>query len=100
MASTELVARWWSLTRETMPALAKERGWPVYLDHCFQRILLDSAVEANWRTVIGSPAYKEASDAQLSKAIELGEAVVAGEADLAQLNHRSLKWRGKIIRHA
>jgi hypothetical protein len=51
-----LVRRWFQLTRELLPAAAAGRGWPVRLDHCFQRILLDHAVGAAWRTRIAAPA--------------------------------------------
>ena len=79
-----------------MPGLAKERGWPVRLDHCFQRILLDNAVGSKWSDMIPPPAYKHASVHVLREAIALGEACVAGRADLAALNRCSLKWRGKL----
>lgn len=88
--------RWLEPTRETMPSLAAARGWPVRHDHCFQRILLDNAVGAPWRTKIAPPAYKNASEAELNQAIALGEAAIAGDADLDELNRRSLRWRGKI----
>ena len=96
MASAELVERWFTLTRVTMPDLAKERGWPVHLDHCFQRILLDNAVGAKWRDVIAAPAYRNASDAQLARALAIGADVLAGLADLHELNRASLGWRGKL----
>ena len=95
MTREDLEARWFELTREVLPGLAKERSWPVHLDHCFQRILLDNAVGAAWRTVIDAPAYRNATDEQLESAVRLGEAAVAGEADLDLLNRRSLEWRGK-----
>ncbi|WP_228243631.1 GCN5-related N-acetyltransferase [Porphyrobacter sp. GA68] len=91
----EIVARWFFLTREKMPQLAAERGWPVRFDHCFQRILLDNAVGGVWRDVIPAPAYRNATDAQLLAALALGERVVRGEADLAEMNRRSLAWRKK-----
>ncbi|MGB7409301.1 MAG: GCN5-related N-acetyltransferase [Pontixanthobacter sp.] len=96
MASADLVKEWNRLTKVDMPALATEREWPVHLDHCFQRILLDSAVGAKWRDVIASPAYKNASDTQLSRAIAYGREVIAGRADLHDLNRNSLEWRGKL----
>ena len=96
MASPEIVARWFSLTRETMPGLAVPRGWPVCDDHCFQRILLDNALGRPWRAVLAPPAYRNASEAQLLAAIALGEAVVAGEEDLHRLNRRSLELRGRL----
>ena len=91
-----LTNRWFALTRETMPALAEERGWPVRFDHCFQRILLDNAVGGAWRDHIAAPAYRNASDEVLAKAIALGEAAIEGRENLPALNARSLYWRGKV----
>ena len=91
-----LVDRWFVLTREIMPGQAASRHWPVHLDHCFQRILLDNAVGGKWRDRIAAPAYRNAPDAVLDRAIALGEAAVRGEVDLAGLNRRSLEWRGKL----
>ena len=93
-----MVERWFELTRQIMPHLADERSWPVRRDHCFQRILFDHATQRPWRDSIAAPAWRNAPDAVLTAAIALGEAVVAGEADLAALNHRSLQWRGKLRR--
>ncbi len=91
-----LEARWFALTRETLPAVARERGWPVHLDHCFQRILLDNTVGGPWRNAIPAPAYRNATDQQLNAAIALGEAALQGDADLSALNRQSLAWRGKL----
>ena len=96
MTREELEDRWFELTRDVMPSLAGERGWPVHFDHCFQRILLDNAVGKPWREAIEPPAYRTASDAVLARAVALGEAAVAGEEDLAALNRRSLRMRGKL----
>jgi len=95
MAAQPIVDEWFELTRDTMPRLARERGWPVRFDHCFQRILLDNAVGEKWTGAIASPAYRNATDAQLRQAIVLGREAVDGEADLSELNRRSLVWRGK-----
>lgn len=95
LSREEIVARWFVLTREVMPALAQARGWPVRYDHCFQRILLDNALGRSWREVLRAPAYHHASDAQLAAAIALGEAVVAEQESIAHLNRRSLEMRGK-----
>ena len=96
MSRKNLEDRWFELTRKQMPDLAAVHGWPVRFDHCFQRILLDNTVGARWRDVIDAPAYRNASDAVLERAIALAEAVIAGEADLAQLNDHSLALRGKL----
>jgi hypothetical protein len=85
---------WMVLTRDRMPRAARAMGWPVHEDHCFQRILLDNACGGVWYDhIIGRPAYACASDRQLAGAIALGEAALAGEADLAALNALSLAWR-------
>ena len=91
-----LVERWFALTRDTLPALAQERGWPVRFDHCFQRILLDHATGGPWRETIAAPAYRNASNAQLGEAVRLGERAVDGREDMGTLNRQSLRWRGKL----
>ena len=96
-----LEAAWLTLTRDTLPALAAHRDWPVHADHCFQRILLDNAVEGRWYDhIVGRPAYRHAPDAVLARAVALGQAVIAEEADLIALDRRSLAWRGKRRRQA
>ena len=95
MAADHLVQRWFALTSEELPALSGSRGWPVHLDHCFQRILLDNATGGPWRETIASPAYRNASDEQLGLAIALGEQAIAGAQDMDRLNAKSLAWRGK-----
>ncbi len=93
-----LEARWIHLTRAALPAVAAERGWPVRLDHCFQRILLDAACGGRWYDHIPDrPAYRRCDPAILARAVALGEAALAGEGDLADLNGRSLAWRGKSV---
>ena len=95
MGRTDLNEKWFNLTRERLPGLAEKRGWPVRLDHCFQRILLDNAVGAKWSDQIPAPAYRNAPDHIMERATSLGEAVVKGDVDLAELNTNSLALRGK-----
>ena len=96
MTRAELEARWLELTREILPGVAAEKRWPIRNDHCFQRVLLDNACGGTWYAYISKrPAYRRADAATLQRAIELGEAAVEGSADLAELNTRSLAWRGK-----
>ena len=92
-----LEAHWLALTRERMPAAARARpDWPVRLDHCFQRILLDNAAGRVWYEVVPRrPAYRHADADLLTRAVRLGEAVLDGEADLSALDRRSLALRGK-----
>jgi O-6-methylguanine DNA methyltransferase len=74
--------------------------WPVHVDrvdHCFVRIILDSicGIDTPWTNKIKSPAYKNMSRDQLEASIALGKAILSGEADLAELNQKSLELRGK-----
>ncbi|MCK0167015.1 hypothetical protein MWU52_05570 [Jannaschia sp. S6380] len=92
-ARARLERRWRDLTDRELPTAARS-DWPVRFNHCFQRILLDHATGGVWYDAIeGRPAYAYASDAVLSRATALGEAVLSGEADLRQLNEQSLRWR-------
>ena len=90
---SSLVARWLVLTRETLPGMARERSWPVQLDHCFMRICLDAALGAPWTQAIAAPAIRNMSEAQLSAAIAVAERCVAVPDDLPRLNARSLAAR-------
>lgn len=102
MPDAKLQEQWNELYRSTLPRLAKERAsvqrsWPVFLDHCFARIVLDNAVGEHqpWTAVIRSPAVKNMSDAQLRAAIAMGNRLADGSEDLSALNERSLSLRGK-----
>lgn len=70
----------------------------MHADHCFQRIVLDHAVGAAWKTVLTGrkPAWRQASDADLAAAVGIAEAIAAGgDAVLRALDGQSLAWRGK-----
>ena len=97
MNRAALEAEWLYLTRTRLPALSRERGWPVHADHCFQRILLDHACGGRWYdTISRRPAYAHAPDTVLATATALARAAIAGDADMAALNRRSLAWRAKV----
>ena len=96
MDRTTLQNDWFDLTRERMPQAAQAREWPVRFDHCFQRILLDNAVGAKWNEQIPAPAYRNAPDEILQRAVALGRAAMEGTEDLAELNRNSLGFRGKL----
>lgn len=97
----ELQQKWKKLYAQDLPAMAKARDekqkWPVHLDHCFARIILDNAVgkDRPWTEVVKSPAYKHMSEQQLKNAIKLGESIADGSEDINPLNERSLELRGK-----
>ena len=98
MNRATLECRWLALTRETLPSLAAQRGWPVSADHCFQRILLDHVCGGCWYDHVGKrPAYRHLSEHHLAQAVALAEAVAGGEADLGALNAQSLRWRSARV---
>ncbi|KAK4979613.1 hypothetical protein LTR66_000246 [Elasticomyces elasticus] len=76
------------------PAQAK---WPVHVDHCFARIILDKTcgVDTPWMDKIKSPAYMNMSEEQLEASINLGKQILEGEVDLVELDNESLALRGK-----
>ena len=95
----EIRSRWRTLVDKDLPAAADTHAdWPVYLNHCFARILLDNAVGQYWRDVIPPPAWKNTPLPVLQTAIDLGESIRAGEADIWSLNDTSLHMRGKAPR--
>ncbi|MEM6578390.1 MAG: hypothetical protein AAF678_07850 [Pseudomonadota bacterium] len=96
------VARYLELTREALPEKARDPGlrWPVVNDHCFQRIVLDAVCGGVWYNSIERPAYRHLSEAQARQAVALCEDILAGRADLWDLNNQSLAWRGKRQRVA
>ena len=96
MDRSALEAEWLDLTRERLPRAAKARGWPIRLDHCFMRVLLDHAYQDAWYDHVAKrPAYRYVPDDVLARAVEAGRAALSGEADLPAMNRASLDWRGK-----
>lgn len=98
----ELQERWRYLYQEYLPALAAAKDsaqpqWTVHLDHCFARIVLDNAigVDSPWTEKIKSPAIKNMTATQLQTAIDLAEKLATGEANLFELDQKSLQLRGK-----
>ncbi len=87
--------RWRYLVEVALPAAAPGRQWPVLFDHGFAWILLDVACGQPWRKCIPPPAWKNVPLPSLRKAIDYGESVHTGRLDLATLNERSLRLRGK-----
>ncbi|KAL6245895.1 hypothetical protein RBB50_007048 [Rhinocladiella similis] len=102
-ALEELQAQWRTLYSHTLPSLAKacdpaQPRWPVTLDHCFARIILDNTIgngEKQWDKVITKPAVRNMTEQQFRDAISLGEDIQTGKVDLCDLDEISLHCRGK-----
>lgn len=90
-----LIERYLHLTKVVMPGMAATTDWPVVNDHCFQRIVLDNICGDVWYKVIDRPAYRNLTSEQAARAVALCEQIIAGNADLSDLNRHSLTWRGK-----
>ena len=111
MASNSLSSRWTAIYTRTLPDLARSKApsqptWPVHLDHCFARIILDAVIGNSasirqdetptpWTAKLQPPAVKNMSARQLEACIELGEAIADGKIDLVELDRRSLTVRSK-----
>ncbi|CEH14344.1 methylated dna-protein cysteine c-terminal [Ceraceosorus bombacis] len=101
-----LKAEYSELMNSTLPSAARSKSssqekWPVHLNHCFLRIILDSVVgqgTAPWKEKIPDQkkaAIHQLTQEQLRECIELGHAILDGKANLVELDERSLKCRGK-----
>jgi methylated-DNA-[protein]-cysteine S-methyltransferase len=93
---------WNRLYKEILPGFAKQKDsvqetWPVHLDHCFARIILDNTIGENgpWTDYLKAPAVKYMSVEQLKAANLLAQMICNGQADLVALDERSLQLRGK-----
>lgn len=93
--SEALKQEWRELYSQELPVIAKERGWPVYLDHCIARIIYDHVAGAKWDTVWQKPAIHNLTDEQLVRCIKAGYSLKRGELNATQINIESLKFRGK-----
>jgi hypothetical protein len=65
-------------------------------NHCYWRISLDNALGDFWKNIVKSPAYKNLSDEELIKAVELLEDYNTDKDLLIEHNKNSLRWRGKL----
>ena len=109
-----LTSRWTTLYKHTLLDLARSSAlsqptWPVHLDHCFARIILDAIIGNStclrpdetptpWTAKLKSPAVRNMSTQQLELCIELGESIAQGKVNLVELDRLSLAARGKILK--
>ena len=99
--ATDPTAVYLRLMRVDLPAAARAaadagRPWPIRLDHCFMRVVLDDLFGRPWREALTGrgPAYRQLSAEQLRRAIATGESMIAGGANRVRtLNDASLNRR-------
>lgn len=96
----ELRQRYLELVNKELPALAKQRQFPVRFNHCFARIILDNLFDRCWYEAIDrkkDAAYKQLSGKQLQQAIAIANAIMdRPDAYIQKLNQNSLRWRNKL----
>ena len=90
-----LLTRWQELTRITLPSMARANSWPIWHDHCFMRVCLDTVVRDRWDMVVRRPAIHHLTDSQLAAAIAVAQGIVDDPTRLAPLNAASLLYRRK-----
>lgn len=84
------------LTQVDLPKVANERGYPVRLDHCFKRIVMDAACGQRWDKNIARPFYRHAPLLYLMTAVAIAQGMMDDPGlDVHTLNNRSLAYRGK-----
>ena len=96
----ELLAEYRRLVRVELPAAARVDAWELRLDHCFARVILDTVFGGCWYARLsrgkGRSAEGQLSAAQLTEALRIGHGMLTGgAAEVARLNAKSLRWRGK-----
>ncbi|MGB3618826.1 MAG: hypothetical protein WBA12_11965 [Catalinimonas sp.] len=100
MEKTELQQRYLHLTNAAMRAKAAEERWPVRLNHCFQRVVLDTLFRDCWYHHLDragrTPAYKQLTEAQLRDAVGIAEEMLRSKELVVRLNRESLRYRGKL----
>jgi hypothetical protein len=72
-------------------------GWPIHLDHCFGRVVLDNLFENEWYGYVdGRPADENRSPEELREAIAIADRMLEEEQPVVtELNENSLRWRDK-----
>jgi hypothetical protein len=96
---SELRAEYSQKINEELPERAQNSdGWPIHLDHCFGRVVLDNLFEDEWYSHVDDrPAYKHLSQKELQEAIEIADRMLTGgKPAVEELNQNSLRWRDEL----
>lgn len=96
---SQLRATYQQRVSEDLPERAQSSdGWPIHLDHCFGRVVLDNLFGDEWYGHVDDrPAYKHLSQRELREAIEIADRMAnEGKPAVEELNRNSLRWRDKL----
>lgn len=89
------------LADEVLPRRAEDTGsedhreYPVEEDHCFRRIAYDAAAGRRWDEAVPPPFERHATRSQLRRARDALRAMARDANRARELNHRSLRYRGR-----
>jgi hypothetical protein len=96
---SQLRATYQQKVNEELPEQSQASdGWPIHLDHCFGRVVLDNLFQDEWYGhVAGRPAYEHLSCDELRAAIEIADRMLnEGQPAVEELNENSLRWRNEL----
>lgn len=89
----QLQTDWRDDFQKRLPAAAQskdkaQKKWPVHVDHCFARIILDKVVGEGtepWVGKLKTPAYKNMTRQQLEDCVELRQRILSSQENLVNL---------------
>ena len=94
-----LRSQYLDLVNNQLPNIAINRHFPVRLNHCFARIILDNLFGDIWYNHLSgkTPAYQQLTEKQLEGAIQIAENIINyPNRVINNLNNNSLNWRGTL----
>lgn len=93
---------WHRNCNEILTAAAKRKDpcqskWPVQLNHCFGRIIMDNTIgiDKPWKEKLKSPAIHHMTQDQAQQCNKVSDAILSGKLSLVDLDEKSLALRGK-----
>jgi hypothetical protein len=82
-----------SFANFVFPMMARQERWPIYLNHCFLRVIYDNVLQAKWDTILPGPASQNMTDDQIHQCVLLCEEIRRYPELLPILNEISLSYR-------
>ena len=87
-----------TLIWKTLPKQAKENGgYPIYLNHCFARVVYDNICGGVWYGKLQAPVIPNLSEEQVELGIRIAHDMVnLGKERVVEYNKKSLEWRKHV----